>query len=59
MLTGCLSMRLRVAEDLHPVDELSDAVCLLADQLSQGSVRGACVLLYELRRSADAGQGIL
>ena len=48
-----------VAEDLHAVDELADAVGLGADQLGQGAVAVEAVGFEKLRGAANARQWIL
>ncbi len=48
-----------VPERFHAVDELADAVGLLADELREHLVLRIDVLLDELRRAANAGQRIL
>ncbi len=47
-----------VAEDFHAVDELHDAIGLVADQPRQRAVVVVDRLLEKLRRAADAGQRI-
>ena len=59
MLTGVLRQRPLVAEHLHPVDEVADAVGLGADQPRQRPVLVAEARLQQLRRAADAGQRVL
>src|SRR4029077_8594578 len=51
--------RALVAENLHAVDKLADAVGLRADQLRQRAVAIGAIGLKELRRAPDAGQRIL
>ena len=48
-----------VGEHFHAVDQLHDAVGLVADQPRQRAVVVAGGLLEQLRRAADAGQRIL
>src|SRR5690349_7282932 len=50
--------RALVGENLHTVDELDDAISLLADQLGKAAVIVAYGLLKQLCRSADAGKRI-
>ena len=56
---GLARDRALVREHLHAIDELDDAVGLLADQLGQLTVLVVGRLLQELRRAADAGQRVL
>ena len=53
---GLLGERALVAEDLHAVDEIADALGLGADELGQRAVLVGEVLLEELGGAADAGQ---
>ena len=48
-----------VAEDLHAVDELADAVDFGADQLRQRAVEVGALVLDQLRSAPDAGERIL
>ncbi len=48
-----------VAEDLHAVDELADAVGLGADELGQGAVAVGALAFEQLRRAPDAGERVL
>src|SRR5262245_30094739 len=49
-----------IAENLHAVHELADAVGLGADELSQGAVGiGDALAFDQLRRASDAGERIL
>ena len=51
--------RALVGEHFHAVDELDDAVGLVADQPCQGAILVADRLFEQLRRAADAGERIL
>ena len=51
--------RTLVGEHLHAVDQLHDAVGLVADQPRQRAVVVAGGLFEQLRRAADAGQRVL
>ena len=51
--------RTLVAEDLHAVDELADAVGFRADQLRQGAVGIGALAFEQLRRTPDAGERVL
>ena len=49
-----------VAENLHAVDQLADAVGLHADELGQRAVVGIGALAFEeLGRAPDAGERVL
>ena len=48
-----------IAEDLHAVDQLADAVGLGADQLGQSAVGVGALAFQQLRRAPDAGERIL
>ena len=56
---GLFRQRPLVAEHLHAVDEIADAIGLRADQLRQGAIGVAEVLLEKLRGAADARQRVL
>ena len=56
---GAALDRALVAEQLDPLDELHDAVGLVADEAGQQPVALVGGLLEELRRAADAGQRVL
>ena len=51
--------RAEVGEGLHAVDQLDDAVGLLADQAGQRPVVVVDNGFEQLRRAADAGQRVL
>ena len=59
MLTGSRCERPLVAEDLHAVDQLADAVGLGADELGQGAVAVGALAFEQLRRAPDAGERVL
>ncbi len=59
MLTGSFAQRALVAEHLHAVDEIADAVGLRADELGQRAVGVGEVLLEKLGGAADARQRVL
>ena len=59
MLTGFALDRPLVGEHFHAVDELHDAVGLVADQPRQGAIVVGGRLFEQLRRAADAGERIL
>ena len=47
------------AERLHAVDQVADAIGLVADQFGQLTVGRADAGFQQLRRAADAGQRVL
>ena len=51
--------RTLVAEDLHAVDQLADAVRLGADELGQRAVAVGALAFEQLRRAPDAGKRVL
>ena len=59
MLTGSRCKRTLVAEDLHAVDQLADAVGLGADELGQSAVAVGALAFEQLRRAPDAGERVL
>ncbi len=54
-----LGERALVAEHLHAVDEIADAIRLRADELGQRAIGIRDALLQELSRAADARQRVL
>ncbi len=59
MLTGCALDRALVGENLHAVDQLHDAVGLVADELGERAVVVVGGLFKQLRGAANARQRIL
>ena len=59
MLTGSVAERALVAEHLHAVDEIADAVGLRADELRQRPVVVLEAGLQQLGGAADARQRVL
>ena len=59
MLTGSVAERALVAEHLHAVDQIADAIGLRADELRQRAVLVLEAGLQQLRGAADARQRVL
>ena len=59
MFTGSQLQRPLVAEHLHAVDQIADAVGFVADELGERAVLGRARSVQKLRRAANAGERVL